>query len=436
MSSLRSTKRRIGSFFMAILMSFAIITGFSVSASAEVDTSDWYMILIAYAVDYKEIDTGFLEVDENGEWSMTFQDLFDLFANTEYTDTDSETGEVTVRYGGENLSSVDDLWAILVTPGSIVGYGDVLEYEWSVCDGDTVIYSVSQSYEFDTMTTDADGNDSLDVSGFLEFSNSAVESSIFSYMYEPTIYIDSADYTFNFKVISLNGETVVSEDKVVDTLVDDGTGISAETLSDENLGGLVLDVDVLEEETVDSIAEEISDLEGYSTVICGWNITLTMDGVEVQPDGSVKVTVPINSIVSDYSSLKILRQEEDGTYTDVNAVYDSESGTMSFVTDHFSIYLLVEAEEEDIGSEELEDGNEFDVTEEAAAVCSHGSQYYVANGMYYDYYCSYCGELVGSVLYANDNNWKTNFWALVSQYGTADSNREKSDIEINDIEVD
>ena len=40
--------------------------------------------------------------------------------------------------------------------------------------------------------------------------------------------------------------------------------------------------------------------------------------------------------------MKIFRLEEDGTLTDMNAVY--ENGFMVFTTDHFSTYLVVETE--------------------------------------------------------------------------------------------
>lgn len=66
-----------------------------------------------------------------------------------------------------------------------------------------------------------------------------------------------------------------------------------------------------------------------------YDISLLKDGVEVQPDGTAKVKIP-----TDNENAKVYRIEEDGTATDMNAVY--ENGCLVFVTDHFSVYAVAE----------------------------------------------------------------------------------------------
>lgn len=68
-----------------------------------------------------------------------------------------------------------------------------------------------------------------------------------------------------------------------------------------------------------------------------YNITLITNGKEVQPNGSVTVRIPVPANMNG-ADCKVYRQEADGTYTDMNAVY--QDGYMVFTTDHFSVYVL------------------------------------------------------------------------------------------------
>ena len=74
-----------------------------------------------------------------------------------------------------------------------------------------------------------------------------------------------------------------------------------------------------------------------STDSVTYDITLTQNGVTVQPTGTVTVMIPVPDTM-DGNACKVYRQEADGTYTDMNAVY--QDGYMVFTTDHFSIYRL------------------------------------------------------------------------------------------------
>lgn len=68
-----------------------------------------------------------------------------------------------------------------------------------------------------------------------------------------------------------------------------------------------------------------------------FDITLTVDGETTQPNGEVTVKIPVPEAM-DSKSVKVYREEADGTLTDMKAVY--ENGYMVFTTEHFSKYIL------------------------------------------------------------------------------------------------
>ena len=72
-----------------------------------------------------------------------------------------------------------------------------------------------------------------------------------------------------------------------------------------------------------------------------YNITLTQNGAAVQPTGEVTVKIPVPDTL-DGEQCAVYREEADGTYTDMNAVY--QNGYMVFTTDHFSVYILTTEE--------------------------------------------------------------------------------------------
>ena len=68
-----------------------------------------------------------------------------------------------------------------------------------------------------------------------------------------------------------------------------------------------------------------------------FDISLTNNDTPVQPAAPVTVKIPVPGTM-DGSKCKVYRQEADGTYTDMQAIY--QDGYMVFTTDHFSIYVL------------------------------------------------------------------------------------------------
>ncbi len=68
-----------------------------------------------------------------------------------------------------------------------------------------------------------------------------------------------------------------------------------------------------------------------------YNISLLQNGTPIQPAAPVTVKIPVPATMNG-ADCKVYRQEADGTYTDMQAVY--KNGYMVFTTDHFSIYIL------------------------------------------------------------------------------------------------
>lgn len=84
----------------------------------------------------------------------------------------------------------------------------------------------------------------------------------------------------------------------------------------------------------ESIGKANALLESNEKLDSLFDISLTKDGATVQPDGTATVKIP-----TDNENAKVYRIENDGTKTDMNAVYSD--GYMVFTTEHFSLYALV-----------------------------------------------------------------------------------------------
>ena len=108
-----------------------------------------------------------------------------------------------------------------------------------------------------------------------------------------------------------------------DELVDPETGITV--LTEEDVELVVADITEL--------SEDLGIVVQGATVEKVYNITLVKDGQEVQPGSPVIVKIPCND-----PNAKVYRVEDDGTLTDMNAVY--QDGYLLFATEHFSNYVV------------------------------------------------------------------------------------------------
>ena len=100
-------------------------------------------------------------------------------------------------------------------------------------------------------------------------------------------------------------------------------------------------VDVITDYVIieETLAENIS---GDFEIVKAFDINLkNKDGVHVQPDGTVKVKLPVDW--SKEGVYKVYRVNDDGTLTDMNAY--RQGSHMVFDTDHFSVYVIVDESE-------------------------------------------------------------------------------------------
>lgn len=89
----------------------------------------------------------------------------------------------------------------------------------------------------------------------------------------------------------------------------------------------------------------------HANSIKTYNITLYKNGVESQPQSPVTVQIPIPSTMNrlDRSSFKVYRNNDDGTFTNMNARVEGDY--LVFVTDHFSYYSVVDESEPQLTEE-------------------------------------------------------------------------------------
>ncbi len=125
------------------------------------------------------------------------------------------------------------------------------------------------------------------------------------------VYAESSGQPFEVK-----GEAV---------LTDGETEITIEKEDNSAFENIVLNVDLLS-----MVEDEIV-----------YDITLTNNGVEVQPDGAVIVKIPVPATMEP-DQIKVYHLSENGNYTNMNAEYID--GYMVFTTDHFSQYVLTTEE--------------------------------------------------------------------------------------------
>ncbi len=155
----------------------------------------------------------------------------------------------------------------------------------------------------------------------------------------------------------------VGQSKVIIKWTDDDgkeydTYFYVNILGEEELPTLQVQKDEKTEIVVEAVTKgalsivEITDkftLDNVNLVLVGekvaklFDITLVEDGDAVQPDGTATVKIPC-----DDENARVYRVEEDGTLTDMKAQF--VDGNLVFVTEHFSLYAVTEAESQfDLG---------------------------------------------------------------------------------------
>lgn len=123
------------------------------------------------------------------------------------------------------------------------------------------------------------------------------------------------------------------------------------------------EVETVEGDSFVLVEEKVAaELGGGWEVLKAFDINLkNSDGVHVQPDGSVKVKLPLDW--EKEGNYKVYRVNDDGSFTDMNAY--QQGSHMVFDIDHFSVYIIVEevaveAPAEPVPEENKKETNVFD----------------------------------------------------------------------------
>lgn len=117
-------------------------------------------------------------------------------------------------------------------------------------------------------------------------------------------------------------EETSDSETYVPTATDEETGIS--------VSGATLPVGA--ELTVNIDTENSTDTKLF------YDISITKDGEEIQPEGTVVVQIPVPDKLKDKAAELKVYHFINGEYTDMNAKL--ENGYLVFTTDHFSVYVI------------------------------------------------------------------------------------------------
>ena len=76
-----------------------------------------------------------------------------------------------------------------------------------------------------------------------------------------------------------------------------------------------------------------------------YDLNLLLDGVKIQPNGAVIVTLPAPKLSAEYDRIIVVFIADDGSYEECKTTVNTD-GTISFETDHFSTYAVIGVREE------------------------------------------------------------------------------------------
>lgn len=154
----------------------------------------------------------------------------------------------------------------------------------------------------------------------------------------------------NGKVVSATGErlgTVIADlgnsniednDKTI-TKIDSKTNIKLETTSDILADDIKMEItEITTGDIFDKIKNTLSEIKNFKA----FDITLKANDTNIQPNGKVKISIPI-PVGFDVSKLIVYRLDENNTKTEYQVTTANEYAT--FETDHFSTYILGEKSE-------------------------------------------------------------------------------------------
>lgn len=132
-------------------------------------------------------------------------------------------------------------------------------------------------------------------------------------------------------VTAANGESVEAPKDVVPA----GAALEVEEQTKEEAVKAVETIKTADEnrEVVETVKKAVEDAKAAVM-----DINLIKDGVKIQPNGAIKVTINVPETLKNAAKLFVYRVEANGTFTDVKATV--EGGKLVFSTSHFSTYII------------------------------------------------------------------------------------------------
>ncbi len=139
------------------------------------------------------------------------------------------------------------------------------------------------------------------------------------------------------------------------TSVDEGfinsNGVTVNTNGNVESEAVLQVFKISDNDTIEAVLDSNNPLEKYQT----YNICFVKDDKQVQPNGKVKVFVPIPEGMNG-NTCKIYRQESDGAWTILDA--HIEENCLVFETNHFSYYAIV-GDENELTVESMPDKTQY-----------------------------------------------------------------------------
>lgn len=139
--------------------------------------------------------------------------------------------------------------------------------------------------------------------------------------------------------------------KIVINIEDTDSGVTLEIPSNSQAtlpAGTVIDVvDKSNEQVSDEILDELATTEETIVETLGvYDLNLLLDGVKIQPNGAVVVTLPAPKLNAEFDRIIVVYIAPNGGYEECKTTVNAD-GSISFETDHFSKYAVIGINEEE-----------------------------------------------------------------------------------------
>ncbi len=165
---------------------------------------------------------------------------------------------------------------------------------------------------------------------------------------EATVYEEGVK-TYTCTYCSITKTESVPKNVVNIEDVDSGVMLEIPSNSQATLpAGTIIDVvEKSNEEISDQILGEFAETaETVVTALGVYDLNLLLDGVKIQPNGLVEVTLPALNFTTEYDRIVVVYIASDGSYEECKTTVNAD-GTVSFETDHFSKYAVIGINEEE-----------------------------------------------------------------------------------------